>query len=241
MTTHIKAVFFDLDGTLRIPSPGPTAAFVHFARSLDIEIPPAAERRVKVWAHQYWGHETLVKQDMEQYDLDGFWINYSRQLLEKVDATQDLPARAVMVRQWFGTEYKPQVELAPGSKSLLTTLRQNGYILGLISNRLNPLHEDVIQLGLDGFFDVALAAGEIGYWKPDPQIFWHTISRFEGLHAGECMYVGDNYFADGRGAAAAGMIPVIYDPEELYNEADYPRIRHMTELLTLLSNGNGNR
>ncbi len=241
MTTHIKAVFFDLDGTLRIPSPGPTAAFVHFARSLDIEIPPAAERRVKVWAHQYWGHETQVKQDMDQYDIDEFWINYSKQLLEKVDARQDLMTRAVMVRQWFDTEYKPQVELAPGSKSLLTTLRENGYILGLISNRLNPLHEDVTQLGLDGFFDVTLAAGEIGYWKPDPQIFWHTISRFEGLHAGECMYVGDNYFADGRGAAAAGMLPVIYDPEGLYSEWDYPHIQHMTELLALLSNGNGHR
>ncbi|MCL4261807.1 MAG: HAD family hydrolase [Anaerolineae bacterium] len=239
MTHHIKAVFFDLDGTIRIPSPGPTAAFIHFARSLDIEIPPAAERRVKVWAHQYWGHETLVKQDMEQYDIDDFWINYSRQLLEKVDATQDLLARAVMVREWFDTEYKPQVELAPGSQSLLATLKQAGYIVGLVSNRPNPLHDEVAQLGLTGHFDLVLAAGEIGYWKPDPQIFWHVISRFNGLHAEECMYVGDNFYADGRGAAAAGMIPVIYDPEDLYGESVYPRIQHMAELLTLLQNGNG--
>ncbi len=240
MTHDVKAVFFDLDGTIRIPSPGPTAAFIHFARSMDIEISPTAEHRVKVWAHQYWGHESLVKRDMEQYDIDGFWVNYSRQLLEKVNVTQDLMRRAVLVREWFNTEYKPQVEPAPGSKQLLTTLKQAGYIVGLVSNRPNPLHDDVAQLGLDGVFDLVLAAGEIGYWKPDPQIFWHVVSRFNGLHTQECMYVGDNYFADGRGAAAAGMMPVIYDPEDLYGESVYRRIRHMAEVLTLLANGNGN-
>ncbi|MBX3057777.1 MAG: HAD family hydrolase [Anaerolineae bacterium] len=238
MTHPIKAVFFDLDGTLRIPSPGPTAAFIHFARSLDIEIPPAAEHRVKVWAHEYWGHETLVKQDMEQYDIDGFWINYSKQLLEKVDARQDLTTRATLVRQWFDTEYKPQVACAPGAKQLLAALKQAGYIVGLISNRPQPLHDDVTQLGLNEFFDLMLAAGEIGYWKPDPKIFWHVISRFNGLRAEECLYVGDNYFADGRGAAAAGMVPVLYDPEDLYKESGYPvyrRIRHMTDVLQILS------
>jgi HAD superfamily hydrolase (TIGR01549 family) len=239
-THHLKAVFFDLDGTLRIPSPGPTAAFIHFARSLNIEIPPVAEHRVKVWVHEYWGHDTLVKQDMEQYGMDGFWIHYSRQLLEKVDATQDLMQRAVMVREWFDQEYKPQVMVAPGSKQLLLTLKEAGYILGLISNRPQLPVDDLALLELDSFFDITLMAGEVGFWKPDPQIFWHAVSHFDGLRAEECMYIGDNYFADGRGAAAAGMLPVIYDPEGLYGQCDYPRIQHIVEVLTILAKKNGN-
>ncbi|NJN55398.1 MAG: hypothetical protein HC804_11955 [Anaerolineae bacterium] len=47
--------------------------------------------------------------------------------------------------------------------------------------------------------------------------------------------MGDNYFADGRGAEAAGMMPIIYDPEALYVHSAYPRIQHMSELLTLLA------
>ncbi|NJN55397.1 MAG: HAD family hydrolase [Anaerolineae bacterium] len=171
MTLQIKAIFFDLDGTLRIPSPGPTAAFIHFARSLNIEIPASVEHRVKVWAHEYWGHETLVKQDMAQYDMDGFWVNYSRQLLEKVDATQDLMTRAVMVRQWFDTDYKPQVELAAGSKQLLSALKQAGYILGLVSNRPNPLHNDVTALGLNGFLIWSWRPGKLGIGSPIRRFF----------------------------------------------------------------------
>jgi len=240
MTHPIKAVFFDLDGTIRIPKPGPTAAFIHYARSLNIDIPPAAEHRVKVWAHQYWGHETLVKQDMEQFDLDGFWVNYSRQLLEKVNATQDLMQRALMVRQWFDTEYKPEVEVAAGSAKLLQTLKERGYIVGLITNRPILSPAEMASLGLEGVFDLALAAGQVGYWKPDPQIFWHALSYFGHLRAEECMYVGDNYFADGCGAEAAGWVPVLFDPEDLYEQSPYRRIRQMPELLTILAeNGNG--
>jgi putative hydrolase of the HAD superfamily len=91
-------------------------------------------------------------------------------------------------------------------------------------------------------FDLALAAGDIGYWKPDPQIFWHALSHFRHLRAEECMYVGDNYFADGRGAEAAGLVPVLYDPEDLYEQSPYQRIRHMRELLTILAaNGHGRK
>ncbi|MFQ5421457.1 MAG: hypothetical protein ACE5EY_13975, partial [Anaerolineae bacterium] len=75
MTTKYKAVFFDLDGTIRIATPSPTDAFVLFARSLDIEISSSAERRVMLWAHHYWGQDQRVKQDMERFDIDDFWIN----------------------------------------------------------------------------------------------------------------------------------------------------------------------
>jgi HAD superfamily hydrolase (TIGR01549 family) len=234
MTRKIRAIFFDLDGTLRIPTPEPTAAFVHFARSLQIEVSLAAERRVKIWAHRYWGQESLVKQDMARFDTAAFWVNYSRLLLETVDVKQDVMMRAQLVREWFDSQYKPQVTRSSGSHKLLSTLKQSGYILGLISNRTNPFHDDIASLGLDGFFDLTLAAGEIGCWKPDPQIFKYAVAQFSGLDVGECVYVGDNYYADACGAETAGMLPILYDPEDLYEKAPCQRIRHMAELERVL-------
>ena len=61
MVNNFKAVFFDLDGTIRIPTPSPTDAFVQFARSLNIKISSTAEKRVKLWAHHYWGQERTGK------------------------------------------------------------------------------------------------------------------------------------------------------------------------------------
>lgn len=236
MTTHYKAVFFDLDGTLRIPTPSPTEAFIQFARSQKIYIDEPAARRVKIWAHRYWGQDAFLIEEMNRLGEDGFWINYSRQLLEKVEVKDNLQERALHVREWFGSEYMPTVQLAPGSAELLAQLKRDDYILGVISNRSQPFHEVLEELGIANWFDMTLAAGEIGYWKPNVAIFHHARSHFKGLSAAECLYVGDNYFADGIGASRAGMAPVIFDPEGLYGDISFPCIAELGQVTAVLQN-----
>ena len=75
---------------------------------------------------------------MEKYDVDGFWINYSRQLLEKVEVSEDLASRAKLVREWFGNEYAPDIALAKNSRETLTNLKKKGYLLGLIFKSERP-------------------------------------------------------------------------------------------------------
>jgi len=240
MTNAIKAVFFDLDGTLRIPTPGPTAAFVQFARSLDIEISPMVEKRVKIWAHHYWGQEKMVKEDMKRFDTDGFWINYSKRLLETVNATNDLMRRARVIREWFDQKYQPEIKLEIDCLPTLAHLKESGFLLGVISNRPSPLDDELELLGLAGIFDIFLAAGEIGFWKPSPEIFQYVLNQFAELEAEDCYYVGDNFYADYLGAQGAGLNPILYDPEDLYDNSTYRRIRKLGELCTLLGNGNSN-
>ena len=234
MKHPIKAIFFDLDGTLRIPSPSPTDAFILFARSLNVQIDPISERRVKVWAHEYWGQHKLVQQDMQRFDTDGFWINYSRLLLETVNAKQNIHQHAKLVREWFDDGYQPHVTLASGSIELLSKLKVSGYKLGVISNRSQPFDDVLQKLQIAEYFDFTLAAGEIGAWKPNPHIFSHFIAQFDGLLPSECLYIGDNYFADGLGAKAAGLRPVLYDPDGIYEAPKIPKIKKMQEITTFL-------
>ncbi len=234
MKDSYRAVFFDLDGTLRIPKPNPTEAFIHFARSLDIEISLANERRVKRWAHQYWGQEILVQQDMVQFDTDAFWINYSTLLLKQVNVIENLEGRAKLVREYFRDAYHPDDHLVEGCRKTLTGLKEKGYYVGLISNRSAPLDSAVSMLELDGLFDFTLAAGEIDCWKPNPGIFLHALSFYDDLLPHECIYVGDNYYADGCGASAANLYPVIFDPEDLYTSCDFYRIQRIDALLEWL-------
>jgi putative hydrolase of the HAD superfamily len=234
MTKQYHAVFFDLDGTLRLPDPAPTTAFIHYARTLDVHIPTQTELYVKKWAHEYWGQDELIKQEMSRLGTEGFWINYSRLLLEAVNVRQNLLEQAVLVRQWFDQGYAPQITRAPHAYQMLKQLREEGYILGLISNRTTSLATAVAELELDGLFHFTLAAGEIGIWKPNPGIFTHALSRYPHLHPSQCLYIGDNYFADVRGAQAAGLVPILFDPEELYTDASCLRITHMNELRAIL-------
>ena len=236
MTSQYKAIFFDLDGTLRIPSPAPTEAFIQFARSRQIHIDEVSARRVKIWAHGYWGQDTLLNAEMTRLGEEQFWVNYSRQLLETVQVTENLQERAQQVTDWFGSEYAPTVQLADGAAGLLKQLKEAGYILGVISNRSQPFHDVLAQLGITDWFDMTLAAGEIGCWKPNVAIFDHARAQFGSLAAAECLYVGDNYFADGIGASKAGMTPVIYDPEGLYGEMSYWCVRDLGQVTAVLQN-----
>jgi FMN phosphatase YigB (HAD superfamily) len=234
MNRLYKAIFFDLDGTLRIATPSPVAAFISLVRSLGVPVDEVTERRVQLWSHRFWGQDEWIQQEVERLGKDMFWLNYSRRLLETIHVTEALWERAQLVRDWFYYHYEPQVSLASGCYDVLCRLKAAGYALGLISNRPSPLQEVVTELRLDGLFDLLLAAGDIGCWKPNPAIFAHALAQFHGLRPEECLYVGDNYYADGHGAQKAGLVPVLFDPEHLYEKPAYHRITHWRELLPLL-------
>lgn len=233
MTKKYRAVFFDFDGTLHIPSPSPIDAFIEYAGRLNIEINPHRQYVLHIWAHHYWSQHEQIHRDMDQMG-DDFWIHYSQLLLKAVKAESNLGNNARTIRNWFQTDYRPIVSLAPAAYETLQTLKERGYILGLISNRTNPLTDAVREIGLEGLFVYTLAAGEIECWKPNPEIFNYALSHFSDLLPEACLYVGDNYYADGHGAAAAGLRPVLYDPDNLYSRQPYARIRSIAELLPLL-------
>jgi predicted HAD superfamily phosphohydrolase YqeG len=49
------------------------------------------------------------------------------------------------------------------------------------------------------------------------------------------MYIGDNYFADIVGSNSAGLVPVLYDPTNLFPEApDCHIIQSFNQLIKLL-------
>ncbi|RMG93779.1 MAG: HAD family hydrolase [Chloroflexi bacterium] len=234
MSRRFKAVFFDLDGTLRINYPSPTEAFILFLRQKGFEIDDKTSQQVKIWAHYYWGNDTLVNRDKERFTPERFWLNYSELLLKQAGILSD-NGLAYEVRDWFENFYEPTVKLPENGWEVLQALQADGYHLGLISNRPEPLADVVLELGLDGIFEFTLAAGEIGHWKPDPTIFQVALSRYQDLPPEACVYVGDNLYADGHGAARAGLVPVIFDPDGLFDECPYWCIRHMNELLDFLS------
>ena len=64
------------------------------------------------------------------------------------------------------------------------------------------------ELGLSGYFEQVVVSCEEGSEKPDPRIFQAALRR-AGVAAGDCLYVGDNYYADAVGARGVGMRALI--------------------------------
>lgn len=229
-----QAVFFDLDDTLRVASPSPIMAFVNLARSMEIPVSLCAEHRLKRWAHKFWGQEKLIQQDINALDPQTFWLNYSKCLLQTVNVSTHLTEWAGVVRDWFFEEYNPQISTAPGARETLERLRRNGFITGVISNRSASVQESIAALGLSDLIDVAVAAGEVGYWKPHSEIFYHGMRLANLDDRGACVYVGDNFYADYQGAAAAGMKPILFDPDRLYEDVACTRVQSIPEVYDFL-------
>lgn len=232
----IKSILFDLDGTLKIYRPEGAEAFADFAESLGLRISREDRLRAMRWEHYYWASSPELAADIEAYpkNEDDFWTNYSRRYLFAFGAHADqLDEFAVRVHTHMKENFKPEHHVPEGALDVLKELKSNGFILGVLSNRDKPFASELDELGLTPYLDFSLAGGEVGAFKPDPQIFQHTLQRTRTT-AGETVYVGDNYFADVVGARRAGLQPVLYDPRHLYPEADCPIIASFDQLISVL-------
>lgn len=226
----IKAVLFDLDGTLRHHVPSGGDVFSARAREIGLRISDEDILRAERWEHYYFANSPEIKKDTAEFKEDAFWANFNRRRLVALGCNPKNAAElSAPMSAYMRDHYKPEVRVPEDSRALLTSLQQDGYILGVISNRDEPFHEELKNLNLDSHFDFSLAGGEVNSFKPEPAIFEHGLKR-AGVNAEEAVYVGDNYFADIIGSHRAGLTPVLYDPNILFPEADCTVVKTFSEL-----------
>jgi HAD superfamily hydrolase (TIGR01549 family) len=232
----IDTILFDLDGTLHYNRPSAEHAFFDFAVRLGAADSPQKRLSAIRWSHGYWAQSPELMSDLDLFEGQdqAFWINYSRRRLERFTCSaSQAKALASAVQRCMAEEYKPQ-DVVPGDvPGTLQALNQAGYVLGVVSNRDEPFNEQLVQLGLQGYFKCAVAAGEVASWKPEPEIFYHALDRLRS-RAENTIYVGDNYYADVVGAKRAGIQPVLFDPEGVFPDAGCPVIGSFNELIGLL-------
>lgn len=231
----IRAIFYDLDGTLRTNAPISWRAFADFASELGLEISPAHVLEVARWEHAYFADSPEIRVDRVDFpERPDFWINFScRELLVLGAAPEQAVALAPRLYQRMNDDYRPLDLIPEDLFETLETLKASGYLLGVLSNRDQPYTDYLTELGLDKFFDLAIHAGEAGLYKPNPGVFHYLLEK-AGVSAHESIYVGDNYYADVVGARLAGLEPVLLDLNGVFTEPDCLVIQAHSQLLTLL-------
>jgi putative hydrolase of the HAD superfamily len=177
-----------------------------------------------------------MRQDLEELggDNPAFWARYTERQLRAVGCDGGTLNLAQTITGLFNDRYRPRDHIPADVAPTLARLRGQGYTVGLVSNRRDPLETLVAELGLAGQFALMLSAGQAGYWKPDPRIF-HRAAELAGCGPETCVYVGDNYYADIEGAEAAGLHPILIDPLGLFPEARCPVIRAVGEIESALA------
>lgn len=198
----VKAVLFDLDGTLYRQAP----VRLRMAAELAAFVAPrpmsgwTTVRVLKAYRHA----QEALRLAKEPYDPAA-----------QIDAAAQ---RAGVHRTEVGrivTEWmfeRPLKHLprfrAEGLTALLDYLDRQGMQLGVLSDY--AAGEKLRALGVEGRFSQVLAAGDpdIRALKPDPRGFVVASVRWQ-LDPGEVLMIGDRADVDGAGASAAGMRSII--------------------------------
>lgn len=244
----MKAVVFDLDDTLLLDMPlveGALArtAEVGAAHGLDPgELPGAARAAARaIWrgaaGYPQWfamgiasweglaadfhgGHESMrvLEAWAPEYRARA-WGDAARAL------GSDDPALAAELAETFKRERRARHELFEESLELLAALRQDGWMLGLLTNGPPDLQREKIRVvGIEDAFDAVVISGEEGVGKPDAAVFRIVLDRL-GVEAADAVMVGDNPKRDHHGGRSVGMRTVLvnrwgYDPVPEFGDPD---------------------
>lgn len=230
----IEMVFFDAGETLVHPTPSFAELFSSSCAEYGLEVDPVLLARM--------GRSLMAEVEEKQRqgftftnDINSsrrFWLDFYSSLVTAMgyDGQDDELPEVLYDIFSQRSNYGPYDD----AFQALRELRDRGMRLGLVSNFEAWLEDLLEDLGLRGFFDVAIISGKEDFEKPHPRIFELALER-TGMEPSQSMHVGDSPISDFAGALDVGMRPVLLDRWGRFPDFDGERVTSLIEIPGLLA------
>jgi putative hydrolase of the HAD superfamily len=112
-----------------------------------------------------------------------------------------------------------------------------GHPIAVVSNSMGKVEEIARYLSGWGWagatVEVVIDSFNAGVEKPDPRIFELALEAIGGA-SDDALHVGDSVVYDVRGAEAAGITALHFDPWDCCAVADHEHVRSLMEVASLL-------
>lgn len=186
----IKAVIFDLDGTLlnrddsiRLFAQGQydrlKTSLAHIPKEKYLSRLIELDNRGYVWK------DKVYQQLINEFKITD--ITWEEMLLD------------------YLKDFKNHCIPFPNLVSMLEELKTNNLTLGMITNGKGQFQMDnITALGIKKYFKSILISEWEGIKKPDPPIFWRALEQLN-VSPNECIFVGDHLVNDVKAAQNVGM------------------------------------
>jgi HAD superfamily hydrolase (TIGR01549 family) len=217
-STQLKAIFFDMGGTLETLDYDDTMrvlACEHILRVLrqaGITLPLAPLPFldcVKSGIQRYMASREITQRELPPAVI---WRDFI--LAEFVSSDERLATVLDAIGEelafiWDLEGYRR--EMRPEVPSTLVNLRALGLRLGIISNvfSVHQVYHDLARFDIRGYFDPVILSVSFGYCKPAPMIFRHAAMLAQ-VPVAACVYVGDSLLHDIAGAQHAGFARAVW-------------------------------
>ncbi len=225
----IRVIFFDAVGTLIHPEPSAVAVYADVGRRFGSRHDVAAieDRFRSAFARQ----EEYDRQHCYRTDHGREVRRWQTIVAEVLDDVPDTDACFQTLFDYFGRH--GAWRCTSDAELVLRKLLGQGYRLGLASNfdkRLHAVHHQMPELWP---LRHRVVSAEVGWRKPHPRFFQH-LAEIASVTPDQILVVGDDFANDYKGATAAGLSAVHYDPQGTCSDGATVRIAALSELLALL-------
>ncbi len=198
----IKAILFDLDGTL-VPMDQEVFVKDYFKR-LSVKLAPHGYEPKQLIDTIWKGTAAMIKNNSEFYNEQVFW-----QVAEGVYG-QKILADKYLFDEFYETEFdkvKAVCGFNPKAKQTVMTLKQMGYKVALATNPIFPPRATELRMSWAGLetddFEFFTTYENINSCKPNPAYYKEVALRI-GCDPTECLMVG-NDVGDDMVAECVGM------------------------------------
>jgi len=217
----VRAVLFDLDGTLVDSAPDLTLAANKMLSALGY--PQVNCSQVKGWVGD--GVRSLVRRALTA-------------ILGDVPAESLIEQSYVLFQRYYAESVYQDSTLYPGVHETLQTLKSSGLALACVTNKPSRFTKPVLEKsGLTGFFGAVVSGDDLSLKKPDPAPLEFAAEQL-GVPLTACVLVGDS-INDISAAGAAG-IPVLWatygyaSQDDIEQDATYGAIDTIFQLCECL-------
>lgn len=223
----LKAIIFDVDGTLYRQSPLRRAMLVRLAREC-LRHPAGGWKASRLLQAYRRSHEELRDRRVENLADEQLSM-----ACKKAGADPGEARKCLQV--WF--EEAPLDLLGsvarPGVHEFLEKARTAELLLGVFSDY--PAHRKLEAMGVSRFFTSVRWAQqpEIGELKPSPKGIQAALESL-GVNTAEAIYVGDRPSVDGEAARRAGLPAVIVGVDRQASGDGWTGVADFYELARLL-------
>lgn len=171
----IRAIAFDLDGTLTDSAVGLTEATDYALTSKGFA--PAGKHNVTIWVGN--GVDMLLTRALHHSGVE----NVTEDLLKEVRYLFD---------EHYATSVKTGSNLFPHVKETLAVLASHNIPLGIVTNKPTPFIAPLLQqLEIEQYFSLVLGGDDVKEKKPHPAPLYLTMGTF-GVKKEELLFVGDS-------------------------------------------------
>ena len=189
MFSNIKAVLFDMDGTL-IDS-------LWMWRSIDKE---------------FLGSRNIPMPDKLQKNIDGMSFSetacYFKEAFNLAESVEEIKT---IWNNMAMDKYRYEVPLKEGAREFLEALKAKGYKMGIATSNSRELAMCCLEaLGIEKYFDSVVTACDVGAGKPAPDIYLKSAKNC-GVEPCECIVFEDILQGIEAGHNAGMKVCTVYD------------------------------